>query len=90
VLGGSIGLGAMAKRYRICELARQERVPLVFMLDGAGHRLTSSLSRGGHGRAPNDLLALADLSGEVPMVCLVLGASAGHGALTSRSPTSRS
>ncbi len=80
VLGGSIGLGAMSKRYRICELARQERVPLVFMLDGAGHRLTSSL--GGGGRAPNDLLALADLSGQVPMVCLVLGASAGHGALT--------
>ena len=54
----------------------------MFMLDGAGHRLTSTL--GGHGgRAPNDLLALADLSGQVPMVCLVLGASAGHGALTS-------
>jgi acetyl-CoA carboxylase carboxyltransferase component len=33
------------------------------------------------GRSPNDLLALADLSGHVPMVCLVLGASAGHGAL---------
>jgi len=81
VLGGSIGLGAMAKRYRICELAAQERVPLVMMLDGAGHRLTSSLG-GGVGRAPNDLLALADLSGQVPMVCLVLGASAGHGALT--------
>ena len=82
MLGGSIGLGAMAKRYRICELAAQERVPLVFMLDGAGHRLTSSLGRGSMGRAPNDLLALADLSGQVPMVCLVLGASAGHGALT--------
>ena len=81
VLGGSIGLGSMAKRYRLCQLAAQERVPLVMMLDGAGHRLTSSL-HGGGGRAPNDLLALADLSGQVPMVCLVLGASAGHGALT--------
>jgi len=80
VLGGSIGFGSMAKRFRICELALQERVPLVFMLDGAGHRLTDT---GGGGRIPNDLLALADLSGEVPMVCLVLGASAGHGALTS-------
>ena len=78
VLGGSIGSGSMAKRYRICELALQERLPLVFMLDGAGHRLTDT----GGGRAPNDLLALADLSGHVPMVCLVLGASAGHGALT--------
>ncbi len=79
VLGGSIGQGSMSKRYRACQLARQERVPLVFMLDGAGHRLTDT---GGGGRAPNDLLALADLGGEVPMVCLVMGASAGHGALT--------
>ncbi len=81
VLGGSIGSGSMNKRYRVCQLALQERVPLVFMLDGAGHRLTDT-GGGGGGRAPNDLLALADLGGEVPMVCLVLGASAGHGALT--------
>jgi acetyl-CoA carboxylase carboxyltransferase component len=80
VLGGSIGQGSAAKRYRAVDLARQERVPLVFMLDGAGHRLTET---GSYGRSPNDLLALADLSGRVPMVCLVLGASAGHGALTS-------
>ena len=80
VLGGSIGSGAMAKRYRICQIALQERLPLVFMLDGAGHRLTDT---GGGGRAPNDLLSLADCSGEIPMLCLVLGASAGHGALTS-------
>lgn len=81
VLGGSIGMGSMAKRYRLCQLAEQERVPLVMMLEGAGHRLTSSLEGGS--RTPNDLLALADLSGRVPMVCLVLGASAGHGALAS-------
>jgi acetyl-CoA carboxylase carboxyltransferase component len=80
VLGGSIGSGSMAKRTRITQLALQERVPLVFMLDGAGHRLTETAAVG---RTPNDLLALADCSGEIPMVCLVLGASAGHGALTS-------
>jgi len=80
VLGGSIGSGSMNKRYRVCQLALQERVPLVFMLDGAGHRLTDT---GGGGRAPNDLLALADCHGEIPMLCLVLGSSAGHGALTS-------
>ncbi|MEZ4330590.1 MAG: carboxyl transferase domain-containing protein [Myxococcota bacterium] len=79
VLGGSIGSGGTAKRYRIAELARQERLPLVMILEGAGHRLTET--DGGMGRSPNDLLAMADLSGEVPMVCLVLGASAGHGAL---------
>jgi acetyl-CoA carboxylase carboxyltransferase component len=78
VLGGSIGAGGTAKRFRIAELARQERAPLVMILDGAGHRLTETESMG---RTPNDLLALADLSGHVPMVCLVLGASAGHSAL---------
>jgi len=77
VLGGSIGSGGTAKRFRIAELAAQENVPLVMILEGAGHRLTETSM----GRSPNDLLALADLSGQVPMVCLVLGASAGHGAL---------
>jgi acetyl-CoA carboxylase carboxyltransferase component len=81
VQGGSIGQGSMAKRTRLCELAARERVPLVMLLEGAGHRLTSALEHG-VGRMPNDLLLLADLSGQVPMVCLVLGASAGHGALT--------
>ncbi len=78
VLGGSIGAGGTAKRYRIAELARQEKVPLIMMLDGAGHRLTDT----GGSRAPNDLLALADLGGKVPMVCLVMGVSAGHSAIT--------
>jgi acetyl-CoA carboxylase carboxyltransferase component len=77
LLGGSIGLGGTSKRHRIAELALQEGVPLVTMLEGAGHRLTNT----GHARAPHDLLALADLSGHVPMVCLVLGAAAGHSAL---------
>ena len=78
VLGGSIGSGASDKRYRLCQLAAQERVPLVMMLEGAGHRVTESPM----GRRPGDLMGLAELSGIVPMVCLVLGASAGHGALT--------
>ena len=77
VLGGSIGTGGSSKRYRIAELAAQEQIPLVMMLEGAGHRLTEE----GGGRAPGDLQAMADLSGQVPMICLVLGASAGHGAL---------
>lgn len=77
LLGGSIGAGGSAKRYRLAELALQEGLPLVTMLEGAGHRLTDT----GHGRAPNDLLAMADLSGQVPMVCLILGAAAGHSAL---------
>lgn len=78
VLGGSIGDRSADKRYRLTQLAAQERVPLVFMLEGAGHRLTNEHA----GRRPNDLQGLAELSGLVPMVSLVLGASAGHGALT--------
>ena len=78
VMGGSIGDPAASKRFRITQLALQERVPLVFMLEGAGHRLTNHHST----PSPNDLQGLAELSGLVPMVCLVMGASAGHGALT--------
>jgi len=79
VKGGSIGLGAADKRFRLTQLALSEKVPLIFILHGAGHRITNALK--GHGRAPNDLQGLVDLSGIVPTVCVVLGASAGHGAL---------
>ncbi len=79
VHGGSIGLEGADKRYRLTQLAAQERVPLLFLLEGGGHRMTNALR--GHGRAPNDLQGLASLSGLVPTVCVVMGASAGHGAL---------
>ena len=79
VAGGSIGLGGADKRFRLTQLALQEKVPLIFMLHGAGHRITNALR--GHGRAPNDLQGLVDLAGLVPTVCLVLGPAAGHSAL---------
>lgn len=81
VAGGSIGQGTAAKRYRIAELALQERIPLVMLLEGAGHRPPlpdDPPSR----RTPGDLQAQADLSGRVPFATAVLGASAGHGALS--------
>ena len=78
VKGGSIGVANNDKRVRLTELAARGRMPLVLMLDGAGHRLTGGA---GAGRRPNDLQGLADLSGLVPLVALVLGPSAGHGAL---------
>ncbi len=80
VLGGSIGIGTHAKRVRLAELAMQERVPLVMLLEGAGERMTNALQRYPH--APNDLQALARLSGMVPTIGVVMGASAGHGVLT--------
>jgi acetyl-CoA carboxylase carboxyltransferase component len=80
VMGGSIGHGTTAKRHRLAELAAQERVPLVMLLEGAGERTQNAFER--RGRAPNDLQALARLAGLVPMACVVMGPSAGHGALT--------
>jgi acetyl-CoA carboxylase carboxyltransferase component len=77
VLGGSIGTGNTDKRYRLTQLAGQEGVPLVLLLDGAGHRTTGEAA----GRRPNDLQGLADLKGRVPLVTLVLGPAAGHSAL---------
>ncbi|NNE74505.1 MAG: hypothetical protein HKN26_12635, partial [Acidimicrobiales bacterium] len=80
VLGGSIGAGSSAKRYRIAELAGQERVPLVMLLEGAGHRPPLP-DEAKSGRAPIDLQQQARLSGRVPVVTAVMGSSAGHGAL---------
>jgi acetyl-CoA carboxylase carboxyltransferase component len=80
VMGGSIGIGTHAKRLRLAELAIQERIPLVMLLEGAGERAQNAFERYPH--APNDLQALAALSGTAPTVAVVMGASAGHGALT--------
>jgi len=77
VLAGTIAGGSNAKRFRLAELALQERIPLVMVLEGAGFRPTDR----SHGRAPTDLLMQVRCSGLVPMVTAVCGASAGHGAL---------
>jgi acetyl-CoA carboxylase carboxyltransferase component len=73
---GSIGAANNAKRYRLAELALSDRIPLVMLLDGAGHRPTDS----GYG-GPTDTLAQVRCSGVVPVVAAVMGPSAGHGAL---------
>ncbi|MET0146725.1 MAG: carboxyl transferase domain-containing protein [Ilumatobacteraceae bacterium] len=79
IKAGSVGSGGGYKRYRIAELAVQEGVPLVWMKEGAGARMGVRTST--PARTPNDLEPMADAKGEVPVVCLVLGVSAGHGAL---------
>ncbi len=81
VAGGSIGPVESAKRYRVAELALQERMPLVMLLDGAGHRPPTSDDPSST-RSPGDLQAQARLSGRVPVAVGVLGPSAGHGALS--------
>jgi acetyl-CoA carboxylase carboxyltransferase component len=76
-VAGTIASGSNAKRYRIAEIALQERIPLIMLLEGAGFRPTER----GHGRSPTDLIMQSKLSGSVPVVTGVMGASAGHGAL---------
>ncbi|MAJ60291.1 MAG: hypothetical protein CBC48_09940 [bacterium TMED88] len=76
---GSAGRGGGYKRYRLAELALREGLPLVWMLEGAGARIGKRTDT--PARTPVDLEAMADAKGEVPIVCLVLGVSAGHGAL---------
>ena len=61
-------------------LAAERSLPLVLMLDGAGERAGNQGER--YPNAPGDLQLVADLQGKVPVVTLVLGTSAGHGALT--------
>ncbi len=80
VKGGSIGHPNAAKRTRLVRLALERQLPLVLMLDGAGERAGNQGER--YPNTPNDLQLVADLKGKVPVVSLVLGTSAGHGALT--------
>jgi acetyl-CoA carboxylase carboxyltransferase component len=80
VKGGSIGHANMAKRNRLVRLADEQALPLVIILDGAGERATNVSER--YPNTPNDLQLVCDLKGKVPVVAMVMGPSAGHGALT--------
>lgn len=80
VKGGSIGHAQNGKRLRLARLAMQRKLPYLILLDGAGERATNAAHR--YPYAPNDLQVVADLQGQVPVITLILGASAGHGALT--------
>ena len=80
VKGGSIGHPNAAKRSRLVRLALEQKYPLVLMLDGAGERADNQTER--YPNAPGDLQLVADLQGQVPVITMVLGVSAGHGALT--------
>jgi acetyl-CoA carboxylase carboxyltransferase component len=78
VKAGTISGAANAKRYRVAEIAVNDRVPLIMMLEGAGYRADGKPHVA---PTPTDMLAQARCSGRVPLVTAVLGPSAGHGAL---------
>jgi acetyl-CoA carboxylase carboxyltransferase component len=80
VKGGSIGHANAAKRTRLVRLALERGLPLILLLDGAGERTGNQAER--YPNTPNDLQLVADLQGRVPVITIVLGTSAGHGALT--------
>ncbi len=78
IRGGSADGGGSAKLYYVEHLARQQRVPLVRLIEGTGgsvrsnRRNHSERAIGGHALSP-----YVDLLGTVPVVSAALGAVAG-------------
>jgi methylmalonyl-CoA decarboxylase subunit alpha len=81
VKAGSWGKRTVEKILRIQETAQELRVPLVYLVDSAGARITDQIEmfpgRRGAGRI---FYNEVQLSGLVPQVCLLFGPSAAGGA----------
>jgi len=81
VLGGSVGNVNLQKRVRMVEIATQERVPLVWLVDGAGAR-AQQMAVGAEGiPIVSQFVKIAKMSGIVPQVGVVLGGCAGESSL---------
>jgi acetyl-CoA carboxylase carboxyltransferase component len=79
VHGGSVGIIHMKKKTRAIELAIQEKVPMIWLLDGAGARAQDLIGEG-LPECPH-FLHIARHSGVAPQVALVMGPSAGDSSL---------
>ncbi|MCO5121350.1 MAG: hypothetical protein M9951_17190 [Burkholderiaceae bacterium] len=79
VKGGSHGVINSRKKLHMVQMARRERVPLVWLLDGAGARGQELMNDG----LPDvtHFLEIARLSGIAPQCSVVLGPCAGDAAL---------
>lgn len=81
VKAGSWGSRTVEKIIRIQETAEKMRVPLVYLVDSAGARITDQLEmfpgRRGAGRI---FYNQVKLSGKIPQVCILFGPSAAGGA----------
>lgn len=81
VKAGSWGARTVEKILRIQERAERSRVPLIYLVDSAGARITDQIQmfpgRRGAGRIFHNQVRL---SGMVPQVCLLFGPSAAGGA----------
>lgn len=81
VKAGSWGARTVEKILRIQETALRQRVPLIYLVDSAGARITDQVEmfpgRRGAGRI---FYNQVHLSGVVPQICLLFGPSAAGGA----------
>ena len=81
VKAGSWGSRTVEKIIRIQEIAEKNRVPLLYLVDSAGARITDQLdmfpNRRGAGRIFHNQVRL---SGFIPQICLLFGPSAAGGA----------
>lgn len=73
VLGGSNGAVGMSKIERCVERALRDRIPLVLLCDGGGHRIQEGLDSRLAAVGSPMLQRLVDLSGLVPTVAVMLG-----------------
>jgi methylmalonyl-CoA decarboxylase subunit alpha len=81
VKAGSWGARTVEKIIRIIELARKRAIPIVYMVDSAGARITDQVDlfpgRRGAGRIFHNQV---QASGRIPQVCCLFGPSAAGGA----------
>lgn len=81
IKAGSWGSRTVEKIIRIQEIAEKNRVPMLYLVDSAGARITDQLdmfpNRRGAGRIFHNQVKL---SGFIPQICLLFGPSAAGGA----------
>jgi acetyl-CoA carboxylase carboxyltransferase component len=81
VKAGSWGPKTVEKIIRIQEQALEQRVPIVYMVDSAGARITEQVHMfPGRRHAGRIFFTEVQLSGVVPQVCVLFGPSAAGGA----------
>src|SRR5262249_19513372 len=81
VKAGSWGARTVEKILRIQELAGRQRIPLVYLVDSAGARITDQIDMfPGRRHAGRIFHNQVQLSGAIPQLCLLFGPSAAGGA----------
>ena len=81
VKAGSWGARTVEKILRIQELAGRMRIPLIYLVDSAGARITDQIDMfPGRRHAGRIFHNQVQLSGAIPQICLLFGPSAAGGA----------